>query len=419
MDDEAPSRLPDLAELLDPSVEALDTDDEELDPSFDLDSSMKSDTDHLMDTFCEEWVAQLDWEDKVSLGLFICFQLKHTLRKGETEAAELAGLMIMKSEKTIRDWRAKFFANGGVVEETKQGRYQRSGVLWRNEDLNKKAARYIRENAFVKGRANLTAGSFCSWINQELLPNETVEPGFPRKVSVDTARTWMHELGFEVLLSKKGTFVDGHERDDVVQYRNVFLRQLISHGFLNPSNAPSEEAKKALPEDLVSPSQAVLDKTIVFFHDESTFQSNDDQATFWGTKGTHVMRPKSKGAGIMVSDYIDERNGYLALTNDEYSRAKVTDPNIRRQAREFLEYGESKEGYWTSDKFMNQMEMAVAIAEHKYPMADGWKHIWIFDHSSCHGAMAEDSLDVNRMNVKPGGKQRRMRGRETTNNELF
>ncbi len=29
----------------------------------------------------------------------------------------------------------------------------------------------------------------------------------------------MHELGFEVVSKKKGTFVDGHERNDVVEYR--------------------------------------------------------------------------------------------------------------------------------------------------------------------------------------------------------
>lgn len=183
-----------LVDLLNDSVEALDTDDELADPSFDLHSSMKSDNDHLVDTFCEDWVSQLDWEDRVSLGLFISFQLTNVLGKGETEAAELAGLMIMKCERTIREWRSRFFANDCVVAETKQGGYQRTGVLWKNETLNRKAARYIRENAFVKGRANLTAGSFCSWINEVLLPNETLEPGFPRKVSVETARTWMQKV---------------------------------------------------------------------------------------------------------------------------------------------------------------------------------------------------------------------------------
>ena len=126
----------------------------------------------------------------------------------------------------------------GEVPHSKQGQYQRTGVLWKNEDLNKKASRYIRENAAVKGKPNLTGGKFCLWVNDELLPNETLEPGFPRKVSVQTARKWMHELGFEVLESKKSTFVDGHEREDVVEYRKKFLGRMVTLGFLNAANAP-------------------------------------------------------------------------------------------------------------------------------------------------------------------------------------
>ena len=135
------------------------------------------------------------------------------------------------------------------------------------------------------------------------------------------------------------------------------------------------------------------------------FKGNDNQSTYWGTKNTHTIKPKSKGSGIMVSDFIDEHNGYLALTQEEYDRVKVSDPSERLQARQFLEYGEAKEGYWTSDKFMAQIEKAIRIAEVKYPKEEGWRHVWIFDHSSCHGAMAKDSLDVKKIKVNPGGKQ--------------
>ena len=55
------------------------------------------------------------------------------------------------------------------------------------------------------------------------------------------------------------------------------------------------------------------------------------------------------------------------------------------------------------------MERAIETAETKYPKQDGWRHVWVFDHSSCHAAMADDALDVTKMNVKPGGKQRIMR----------
>jgi transposase len=151
-------------------------------------------------------------------------------------------------------------------------------------------------------------------------------------------------------------------------------------------------------------SSEVRNKLIVIFHDESTFNANDDQTLQWGVKGEGMLRPKSKGSGIMVSEFIEERTGYLALTTKQYKMAKVKDKTISQFARETLEYGESRDGYLTSDKFMKQLEKAVKIAEFKYPISDGWKIIWIFDHSSCHTAM---SNDASRMNVKPGGKQPR------------
>lgn len=148
---------------------------------------------------------------------------------------------------------------------------------------------------------------------------------------------------------------------------------------------------------------------MVLFHDESTFQANEDQSTVWAMPGTSVMRPKSKGSGIMVSDFIEEKEGYLHLTDEEYESAKKKDPTIRKYAQQFLEYGETKEGYWTSEKFMKQTKEAEKIAAAKYPRDEGWRLVWIFDHSSCHAAMPEDALDVHKMNVNPGGKQRVMR----------
>ena len=275
------------------------------------------------------------------------------------------------------------------------------------EDLNKKAKKYLRDNYNVKGKPNLTVGSFCEWINNDLLPNST----FPRKVSPETARKWLHELGFTVHNKKKGTFIDGHKRDDVVEYRRKFLRKLIGLGFLNEGNAPTEDARTALHNytNLEQPSQDVIDKTIIIFHDESTFHANEDQATFWGEKGTTMMRPKSRGSGIMVSDFIEENNGYLALTQAEYEEAKKSNPSAKMYARQLLKFGKNKEGYWTSDKFISQIHSAVEIANIKYPKSSGYKIVWMFDHSSCHSAMAEDSLDVNHMNVNPGGEQRIMR----------
>lgn len=107
----------------------------------------------------------------------------------------------------------------------------------------------------------------------------------------------------------------------------------------------------------------------------------------------------------MVSDFITERDGYLCLTEEEYERAKAIDPNIRMGARQLLEYGESRDGYWTGDKFMAQIKKVVPIAEAKYPREDGYRLFWIFDQSGCHMAFPDDALNPNNMNAKPRGKQ--------------
>lgn len=107
-------------------------------------------------------MAQLSREDKISLGIFLQYQLSVVLRRGETDSAELVALMMGMSDRAIREWKQQFLKNEGKIPEGKQGNYQRSGVLWHNEHLNKKAAKYIRENATVKGKPNLTACSFVS-----------------------------------------------------------------------------------------------------------------------------------------------------------------------------------------------------------------------------------------------------------------
>ena len=82
-----------MKELLDLSHEAENTDDEEIDPSFELNSSVKSDTTHQIETFCEEWVTQLSRDDRIALDVFLQYYLLETIGKSEIEAVELAGLM--------------------------------------------------------------------------------------------------------------------------------------------------------------------------------------------------------------------------------------------------------------------------------------------------------------------------------------
>ena len=64
-----------MKELFDLSHEAENTDDEEIDPSFELNSSIKTDTTYQIEMFCEEWVTQLSRDNRFTLGFF--FTIPH------------------------------------------------------------------------------------------------------------------------------------------------------------------------------------------------------------------------------------------------------------------------------------------------------------------------------------------------------
>ena len=47
--------------------------------------------------------------------------------------------------------------------------------------------------------------------------------------------------------AKKGTYVDGHERFDVVEYCGKFLEKMVAFGFLNEQKLPHLKLNKHYP----------------------------------------------------------------------------------------------------------------------------------------------------------------------------
>ena len=187
------------------------------DPTYDIDAEVLEE--HQSKSLQgKEWMQCLHRDDIMSLTLFLYDLLVTRMHIQVTNASKLIGEMIERGDRTVHEWRATFCCNNNSFPDTLQGKYERRGVLWHNEKLNEHARKYVRENSNVKGKPNMTSVSFCRWVNDELLPNVALEPGFPRKISLETARKWLHKLDFHVLDQKKGVYIDGHERDDVVEY---------------------------------------------------------------------------------------------------------------------------------------------------------------------------------------------------------
>ena len=160
------------------ALEALRDTDDTSDFTFDPDFDSCGASHGSLGRFVEDWLLSLDRDTTVSLSLFLTYNLVNLMNVTVTKAAEYVGIMLNKSERTVRQWHSDFREYGYILD-SKQGTYQRTGILWSNESLNKKVTQYVRENASVKGRPNLTKHSLCQWINEDLLPNEVLEPGFP------------------------------------------------------------------------------------------------------------------------------------------------------------------------------------------------------------------------------------------------
>ena len=81
----------------------------------------------------------------------------------KTAAAVEVGLTLGVSDKTIRVWHRGFISNGGQFSEYQRGKYERYIVI-DDEEYKEMALTWIRLNSSVKGRPNMTAADFRTWV---------------------------------------------------------------------------------------------------------------------------------------------------------------------------------------------------------------------------------------------------------------
>lgn len=333
--------------------------------------------------------ASYEVQKAVAISIMATAMTDHSI----TEAAQIASDYTQFSLAVVRKWAMSFFIElqemfqvspenitDELIEDqlsSERGHKQTCPSSLIHDEAFQLAARsYVRENSYIKGQPNLTVAKFASWIEEE----------YNAKVHTETARRWLHHLGFAQVHHQKGVYFDGHDRSDVVQYRNDFLATM------------QELDKKSITYDGVIPELEGELPLIRVVHDESTFHANCDQSYFWGDESTNVLRQKSLGAAIMVSDFIDEVNGFLRDKDGE--------------ARLLLET--QKDGYFNNEHLLEQVEETINIFERVHPQARG---LFLFDNAPSHKKLADDALNVDRMNVHPGGMQPAMRN-TTWNGEI-
>lgn len=131
-----------------------------------------------------------------------------------------------------------------------------------------------------------------------------------RGIHVRTARWWLHKLSWRYQQKKKGMYIDGHEREDVVEYRKGFVkrwREYERHFIIYGNNGNIVSTPTGFPVP-----QGVRFRLILVTHNESMFYENDRRKTLWINHDTKaVAEKKGEGQSIMVSDFLTSEWGRL------------------------------------------------------------------------------------------------------------
>ena len=90
----------------------------------------------------------------------------------------------------------------------------------------------------------------------------------------------------------------------------------------------------------------------------------------------------------------------MNLNPDEQAQAH---PEIPQEAQKFLCPGKNEEGWWTAKHLLEQVkDFAIPIFEIVHPNAIA---VFAFDNSTNHGAMADNALCAQHMNLNSGERQ--------------
>jgi hypothetical protein len=228
-------------------------------------------------------------------------------------------------------------------------------------------------------------------------------------ISLRSAQRWMKRMDYRWTKEPKGMYSDGHEREDVVDYRqNVFLprwaelskytRKFTEDG--DEIGSPEAEAAKAARKPQKKTARRAAEEldevwddeeaertfiagpdgrtVVIWRHDECIFYANDRRKIRW-VHASETAKPYAKGEGssMMVAAFISEY-GWLC--------------------RWTFRPGAKRDGYYTTAKILDHATEAMDILDKTRPHE---RHVFGYDNATTHTARAPDALSARHMVVKP------------------
>ena len=272
-------------------------------------------------------------------------------------AAESQGFASAWGGQMVRQWVARWLKSC-ELPSSQRGCHQKVVSLLDDPDICTELRSYLRTNKW-----SMNPQKLADFTKNKLLPDESkkylhhvvsrempaglkkymelklfprIQMKVVRGISLQTARCWLHKEGFRYTVHKKALYFNGHEREDVTEYRqNSFLPAMKKH------EAPlvRYEVGNTEKEVVLQPASGLGDgrKLVLVAHDEMTAQANDGMAMSWVWQGEQPLKKKGVSHGLHQSDVICSTKGWLP------------------EASQTLEYGKNYDGYWNGELFVKQV----------------------------------------------------------------
>ncbi|EUC58566.1 hypothetical protein RSOL_264110 [Rhizoctonia solani AG-3 Rhs1AP] len=215
--------------------------------------------------------------------------------------------------------------------------------------------------------------------------------------SLRTSQRWMHRMGYTWMKECCSQFADGHERDDVKDYRmNVYIPEWMK---LEQRMRSWGSDGNVIPPKLSEGERVV----VVWFHDESTFYAHDQRLTRWVHESeTAGIHKKGEGVSLMAADFVSADYGWLRSGPEPPSKIPIV-PAIEGtgsdNARVIFCTGKQRDGWFGTSDVVKQLLRAMSIIKKHYPNED---HVFIFD--KIHTKLPENAPNVNKMTLGPSQK---------------
>ena len=196
----------------------------------------------------------------------------------------------------------------------------------------------------------------------------------------------------------------------------------------------------------LEPKLSVRNKTgrelVIFGQDEAIFRTTHLNTNVWYIDGQASLRSKGMGVGVMVSSFNSYQFGFgMKITNEQLTSVNThrNGQNYVEEAATFLngsaakpplsespflrllEHGQGKDGYWTYNHMVLQLEDVIDCMTVLYPDPEKNRRCQFdlafeLDHSSGHAKDRVDGLSAvpSILNTSYGGSQRFMRETELT-----